>query len=163
MMNPGSSDSSAGHSRNHGFEVDGSITGSDAIARMRSKQYDLVVLDLMMPDVDGVQVLRAVGELDHQPQVIIVSARSDVPAKVASLDLGAADYMTKPFALSELLARIRARLRMADPDPVVRRAGISFDAVNHVADTGAGPGAALAAGVRAARPPRAARGSRLQP
>lgn len=124
---------------NHGFEVDGSITGSDAIARLRSKEYDLVLLDLMMPDVDGVQVLRAISALDHPPQVIIVSARSDVPAKVASLDLGAADYMTKPFALPELVARIRARIRMTDPDPVVRRAGISFDAVNQVADIGAGP------------------------
>lgn len=123
----------------NGFEVDGSITGADAIARLLTTPYDLVLLDLMMPDVDGVQVLRAVGALDQQPQVIIVSARSDVPAKVASLNLGAADYLTKPFALSELVARIHARLRVSNPDPVVRRAGIAFDAVNHSADVGGGP------------------------
>ena len=115
---------------NHGFEVDGSLTGADALTRLRTKSYDLLLLDLMMPGIDGVQVLRAVGDLEHQPQVIIVSARSDVSAKVASLDLGAADYMTKPVALPELVARIRARLRSADPETVVRRGGISLDVVN---------------------------------
>ena len=71
---------------NHGFEVDGSLTGADALIRLRTKSYDLLLLDLMMPEIDGVQVLRAVGDMEHQPQVIIVSARSDVSAKVASLE-----------------------------------------------------------------------------
>lgn len=124
---------------NHGFEVDGSLTGADALTRLRTKSYDLLLLDLMMPEIDGVQLLKAVSNLDQQPQVIIVSARSDVSAKVASLDLGAADYMTKPFALPELVARIRARLRAADPETVVRRGGIALDVVNHAVDVGDGP------------------------
>ena len=123
---------------NHGFQVDGSLTGADALTRLRSKSYDLLLLDLMMPEVDGVQVLRAVSRLDHQPQVIVVSARSDVAAKVATLDLGAADYVTKPFALPELVARIRARLRSTEPETLVRRAGLTLDVVNHSVDLGDG-------------------------
>ncbi len=122
-----------------GFEVDGSFSGSDAIDRLRQSHYDLLLLDLMMPDVDGAQVLRAAAALERPPQIIMVSARSDVTAKVASLNLGAADYLTKPFALPELVARIRARLREGGPQTVVRRGGIAFDAVNQVVDPGSGP------------------------
>lgn len=122
-----------------GFEVDGAHDGDDALVRLERSDYDLVLLDLMMPGLDGAGVLKALYEHPGQPEVMMLSARSDIAAKVVCLDLGAADYVTKPFALAELVARIRARLRSAASGAVVRRAGIEMDISRHVVDVGDGP------------------------
>ena len=93
-----------------GFAVDEAVSGEDALRRLRSDDYDVVLLDLMLPGVDGLQVcrtLRAQGDLP----IIIVTARTDTPDVIAGLEAGADDYVTKPLVASELAARIRALLR----------------------------------------------------
>lgn len=98
-----------------GMSVDVASDGAQALQATRSNDYHLVVLDLMLPDLDGVAVLTEV--LRHNPlqQVLVLSALGDVSVKVRCLDQGAVDYLAKPFVLAELLARVRARLRAASP------------------------------------------------
>ncbi len=123
----------------HGYEVDTVADGRDALRALGEHDYDLVLLDLMMPGVDGLAVLRELNEGGGGPPILVLSARSDVHVKVSCLELGAADYLTKPFALVELVARIRTRVRAADAARIVRRAGISLDVSRRLADVGNGP------------------------
>ena len=103
---------------------------SDALSMASSYTPDLMLLDLGLPDMDGIEVLRQVRSWSVMP-VIIVSARSDEAEKVQTLDLGADDYITKPFGTSELLARIRTALRhsirVATEEAVFRVRGLSVD------------------------------------
>ena len=102
------------------FEVDVAHNGADAL-RLAASRPDVVVLDLGLPDLDGVDVVRGVRGWSAVP-IIVLSARDTESAKVDALDAGADDYITKPFGMDELLARIRAALRRATPDhtaPVV--------------------------------------------
>jgi two-component system, OmpR family, response regulator len=94
-----------------GYAVDRVETGMDGLKHAASGAYDLVLLDLVMPDLDGRVVLQRL--LDFQPEqaVVVLSCVSDVTAKVECLDLGARDYLTKPFALDELIARVRVQMR----------------------------------------------------
>jgi DNA-binding response OmpR family regulator len=124
-----------------GLGVDGAYDGPRALELARSRRYELVVLDLLLPGLDGVSVLQ--GILDSRPEqrVLILSAVSDVESKVRCLELGAADYLPKPFALAELVARVRARLRQpeAPAAPRVLAAGrVTLDLLRRVADAGAG-------------------------
>jgi len=98
-----------------GFAVDSAADGVRGLALVARERYDLVVLDLLLPGLDGVGVLHKLKSRRPQQQVIVLSAVSEVEAKVRCLDLGAADYLTKPFALAELLARVRSRLRDRSP------------------------------------------------
>jgi two-component system, OmpR family, copper resistance phosphate regulon response regulator CusR len=94
-----------------GFGVDCAADGVDGLRRALHEHYDAVVLDLLLPRLDGLTLL---GELQRQrPElpVVIVSARSDLPTKLRGFGLGASDYLSKPFALDELLARLRVQLR----------------------------------------------------
>jgi two-component system response regulator ArlR len=84
--------------------------GRRALDRIMQGDFDLVLLDVMLPDMDGVEVCRRVREISEIP-IIMVTAKGDIEDKVAGLDIGADDYLTKPFAIQELLARIRAALR----------------------------------------------------
>jgi two-component system response regulator MprA len=96
-----------------GFEVEVAVGGEDALSQLRSRSFDLVVLDVMMPGVDGIEVceqLRAEG--DGLP-VLMLTARDAVRDRVAGLESGADDYLVKPFANEELVARVRALLRRA--------------------------------------------------
>src|SRR3990170_3466613 len=93
-----------------GYEVDAAHDGEEALARARERRPDLVVLDLMLPGVDGIEVCRRLRAAGDVP-IIILTARDSVADKVRGLDAGADDYVTKPFAFDELLARIRAALR----------------------------------------------------
>jgi two-component system copper resistance phosphate regulon response regulator CusR len=109
-----------------GFVVDGAGDGRSGLARASRDRYDLVVLDLLLPRVDGLAVLRELHHERPELPVVIVSARSDLETKLRGFDLGACDYLPKPFALDELLARIRAQLRNSrrgDDDRAVVRAG----------------------------------------
>ena len=85
--------------------------GNDGLARVREGQADLVILDLMLPGLDGFRVLRALRERDRDTPVLILTARGEEGDKVRGLKLGADDYVTKPFGLLELLARVEALLR----------------------------------------------------
>jgi two-component system, OmpR family, response regulator len=94
-----------------GFLVDGEGNGPAGLARAIGGHYDLVILDLLLPRVDGLTVLREINRRRPELPVVIVSARSDLPTKLRGFELGATDYVAKPFAFDELLARIRVHLR----------------------------------------------------
>ncbi len=94
-----------------GYAVATATTGRDAIARL-TQPVALILLDLGLPDIDGTEVIRAVRAHAATP-IIVLSARTDEPQKIRALDLGADDYLIKPFGVGELLARIRAALRRA--------------------------------------------------
>jgi two-component system OmpR family response regulator len=125
-----------------GFGVDGALDGARALELLRSADYDLVVLDLLLPDADGFVVLQQIVRMRPHQRVLVLSALSDVDARVRSLDLGAEDYLAKPFALAELLARVRARVRRDGAAPAERyvKAGrVTLDVHRRVAQSGDGP------------------------
>jgi len=93
-----------------GFRVSEASTGEDGLAQAASRNPDIIVLDLGLPDVDGIEVTRRLREWTAIP-IVILSARNQEQDKVAALDLGADDYLTKPFGVKELMARMRAALR----------------------------------------------------
>ena len=94
----------------HGYRLYEATTGADGLAQAKARNPDIILLDLGLPDVDGTEVIRQVREWSTIP-IIVLSAREQEQAKVAALDLGADDYVTKPFGVNELLARMRAALR----------------------------------------------------
>jgi two-component system OmpR family response regulator len=93
------------------YAVDHVLTGEDGLVAAQTRQYDLIILDLSLPDTDGLQVLREVRGSRLTMPVLILTARDELDDRIAGLDLGADDYMTKPFEFSELEARVRALLR----------------------------------------------------
>jgi DNA-binding response OmpR family regulator len=94
-----------------GFRVDGAENGSDGLRHALGRTYDAVVLDLLLPGLDGLSVLRELHEQRPELPVVIVSARSDLSTKLRGFGLGASDYVAKPFAFDELVARLRVQLR----------------------------------------------------
>ena len=96
----------------HGFQVFEAQTGQDGLAQALARNPEIILLDLGLPDLDGLEVTRKLREWTSVP-VIVISARDQEPDKVAALDLGADDYVTKPFGAKELLARMRVALRHA--------------------------------------------------
>lgn len=124
-----------------GLRVDGARDGVRGLNLARSGRYELVILDLLLPGMDGVTVLRRLIDERPQQRVLVLSALSDVDDKVRCLELGASDYLSKPFALAELVARVRARLRQAASGPEERylRAGsVTLDRLRRVAGLGGG-------------------------
>lgn len=101
----------------NGYEVRTAKNGQDALDEIRKEQPDLVILDLVMPDITGLEVCRRVREFSKVP-IIILSAKGEDQDKVIALDLGADDYVTKPFNLDVLLARIRAVLRRTNTNEI---------------------------------------------
>jgi two-component system KDP operon response regulator KdpE len=93
-----------------GYRLQESITAGEGLAQAASRQPDLILLDLGLPDRDGLEVIRKVREWGKIP-ILVLSARGQEKDKIAALDLGADDYVAKPFAIGELLARVRAALR----------------------------------------------------
>lgn len=115
--------------RAHGYDVQAVGSGGAALDLLAGDPPDLVLLDLGLPDVDGTQVLRALRAWSTTP-VVVLSARQTSDDKVDALDAGADDYVTKPFAMDELLARLRAAARRAVPQegrPVVETASFTVD------------------------------------
>lgn len=102
--------------RAEGYAVEHAQTGEEALRRGRSEDLDLMILDLGLPDMDGLDVLRRLRTEGSRLQVLVLTARGGVSDRVEGLDLGADDYLTKPFAFDELLARVRARVRDRAPD-----------------------------------------------
>lgn len=97
--------------RKRGYAVDCAYDGEEALERYGVNEYDLMILDLNLPKLDGLEVLRRIREQNAVLRILILSARSSVPDKIAGLDGGSNDYLTKPFDFAELEARIRALLR----------------------------------------------------
>jgi DNA-binding response OmpR family regulator len=121
-----------------GFAVDGASTGPDGLERAIAGRYDLVILDLLLPRLDGLSVLRELRHRCPQLPVLIISARSDLATKLRGFQLGARDYLPKPFAFGELLARVRVHLHAHgdEPAPFVRAAGIALDVTRREARVG---------------------------
>jgi two-component system KDP operon response regulator KdpE len=111
-----------------GYDVDAAASGEDALTRAAIHPPDAVVLDLMLPGLSGTEVCRRLREWTQAP-ILILSAVGDEAEKVAALDAGADDYVTKPFGVDELLARLRAALRRATPtqDPVLSVGKLRLD------------------------------------
>jgi two-component system OmpR family response regulator len=105
--------------RFQGFAIDSAGTGTDAIAAVSSFKPDLIVLDVMLPDMDGFEVARRLGARQARVPIIFLTARDATEDKVRGLSIGGDDYVTKPFSLEELVARVRSILRragVAEPD-----------------------------------------------
>jgi two-component system KDP operon response regulator KdpE len=119
-----------------GFTVSEAPTGQSALDEMALGATDLTVLDLGLPDMDGLDVIRAVRANGSVIPIIVLSSRDDEGSKVAALDLGADDFVTKPFGIDELFARIRAaqrhRLQQAGERPVFRSGDLVVDLVRRV-------------------------------
>jgi DNA-binding response OmpR family regulator len=111
-----------------GYAVDQATTGKDAIAAASEGDHDIVILDLGLPDMDGLEVCRRLREAGYQGALLILTARSRELDRVVGLDAGADDYLVKPFGLAELLARLRALLRRT----TVRAATTPSDRLLHL-------------------------------
>lgn len=122
--------------RREGYAVDAALDGTSALERLSYTPYDAVLLDLNLPDIDGLEVCRAIRlDPEARTRVLMLTARDSIEERVAGLDEGADDYLAKPFALPELLARLRALLRrdsMAG-SAVVEVGGLRLDASRHEA------------------------------
>jgi two-component system copper resistance phosphate regulon response regulator CusR len=127
--------------RSEGFEVDTAADGTLGLEMAISRPYDVIVLDLLMPGMDGSMVLRRIMERRADQPVIVLSALGDPDSKVGCLDLGADDYLTKPFSLDELIARIKARIRAAARTTLTRMTAgrVVLDVIRRAADAGYGP------------------------
>jgi DNA-binding response OmpR family regulator len=93
------------------FAVDVAFTGKNALAKLQSNEYDLALIDVLLPDIDGIDICRRLRQSGSKIPVLMLTGEHEVETKVAALDSGADDYLTKPFKFPELLARIRALLR----------------------------------------------------
>ena len=125
-----------------GFGVDSASDGHRGFEMARTGRYELVVLDLLLPGRDGVSVLEDLMQVRPDQRVLVLSALTDVENKVRCLELGASDYLHKPFALIELVARVRARLRQPASGPGERFlefGEVRLDLVRRTADPGSGP------------------------
>lgn len=121
--------------RRQAYSVDSCYDGEKAIEILADEKYDLIVLDLNLPGKDGMTVLRTLRETDNETKVLILSARSEITDKVDGLDAGANDYMSKPFHLAELEARIRSltRRQFVQQDVCLSCGEVSFDTKSRLA------------------------------
>jgi two-component system KDP operon response regulator KdpE len=122
--------------RAEGYDIVEAETGEAALAEVRRRAPDLIVLDLGLPGLDGLEVIRLVREPGSVVPIIVLTSRTDEAGKVEALDLGADDYVTKPFGVDELLARMRAALRhrllQQGERPVFRSGDLSVDLVRRI-------------------------------
>jgi two-component system copper resistance phosphate regulon response regulator CusR len=117
----------------NGFAVDAAGRGEDGLRLAREGDYDLIILDVMLPGLDGWSVLAGLRETGKQTPILFLTARDAVRDRVKGLELGADDYLVKPFAFSELLARVRTVLRRGGPrlPEVLRVADVEVDLLHH--------------------------------
>jgi len=102
--------------RLEGYEVESAVDGQEALSAVETRPPDAVVLDVLMPNVDGIQACRRLRALGDRTPVLMLTARDGIGDRVTGLDAGADDYLVKPFALEELMARLRALLRRTGPE-----------------------------------------------
>ena len=120
--------------RYEGFEIEQAGSGRDALASAVRSQPDLIVLDWMLPDLDGIEVGRRLRERGFESAILFLTAKDSVEDKIDALRSGGDDYMTKPFSLAELVARVHAILRRTapdDPSDVLRYGDIVLDEARH--------------------------------
>ncbi len=119
--------------REEGYAVDAAADGEDGLYKAETWEYDAIVLDVMLPGLDGWQILERLRKLKKIP-VLMLTARDSVPDRVRGLDLGADDYLAKPFDLTELLARVRALIRRSAnaPNPVLAVGPVDIDTAARV-------------------------------
>ena len=122
--------------RRKGYAVDTFADGEEVEAALCGVHYDVLILDLGLPRLDGLEILRGLRHRGSRTAVLILTARDALEDRIKGLDLGADDYMTKPFELAELEARVRALIRrQTDQRAAIRKiGGLSFDTVNRTAD-----------------------------
>ncbi|MGH8875194.1 MAG: response regulator transcription factor, partial [Acidimicrobiia bacterium] len=125
--------------RRQGYAVDVALTGSEAVDKLAANGYDVVCLDWNLPDLSGRAICEQLGDgglatlEGERPRVLMLTARDAIEDRVAGLDAGADDYLVKPFAFSELTARVRALLRREDRRPLLLRVGdLELDPVRHL-------------------------------
>lgn len=125
--------------KNH-YSVDVVSDGDKALAYMESSLYDAVILDIMMPNVDGITVLKTIRNNNNNIPILLLTAKSEIEDKVTGLDSGANDYLTKPFDIRELLARLRSITRMPEVqnDAVLRLGNVSLDDTTYILSTPSG-------------------------
>jgi DNA-binding response OmpR family regulator len=131
----------AGYLGQNGFTVAGAADGRKGLAALEAGAYDVVLLDVMMPGMDGVEVCRRIRERSSIP-IVMLTAKGDETDRVVGLELGADDYVAKPFSPRELLARLRAVLRRARPEAAgerLRAGDVSIDVGARVASRGGEP------------------------
>lgn len=118
--------------KHENYSVDAVYNGEDALAYLESQEYDGAILDIMMPGMDGITVLKKLREQGNRVPVLMLTAKSNIDDRVLGLDSGADDYLGKPFAAKELLARIRAvtRRRTQMVTPVLQFGNITLDCLN---------------------------------
>ena len=115
-----------------GFSLDQAFDGEEALSYLATNQYDAIVLDLMLPKIDGLEVLSSLRSAGNSCHVLILSANDQTEDRVRGLDLGADDYLVKPFSFDELVSRLRAlnRRQLGTKNPVVEIDGITIDSVS---------------------------------
>ena len=120
--------------RHEGFDVDLAVDGHDALRAHAAQAADAVLLDVLMPGIDGFEVCRRLRQAYDRTPILMLTARHEVGARVAGLEAGADDYLAKPFAVEELLARLRALLRRSgweEDSAILRYGGIELDTRAH--------------------------------
>ncbi len=112
-----------------GFSVDVAYDGQEGLFMAQNEPFDLVVLDIMLPETDGIEILKSMRKNKINTPVLMLTAKSDVEDKVSALNIGADDYLTKPFSFDELLARIKAVLRrnFKEASNIIRIADLKLD------------------------------------
>jgi two-component system KDP operon response regulator KdpE len=122
--------------RAEGYDIIEAETGEAGLAEIRRRAPDLVMLDLGLPGIDGLEIIRRLRDAGSVVPIIVLTSRTDEAGKVEALDLGADDYVTKPFGMDELLARIRAalrhRLQQEGERPIFRSGDLSVDLVRRI-------------------------------
>lgn len=127
--------------RDNGYTTDVAAGGAEALAFVDTTPYDAIVLDIQLPDIDGLAVCRTLRAGGSLSPILLLTARDTTTDKVAGLDSGADDYLTKPFVFDELLARLRALLRRSSPskDPHLRAGDLTYDPAARVAERNGQP------------------------
>ena len=119
-----------------GYETDSAVDGEEAVNKFFAGQFDLVLLDVMLPKIDGIEVCQRIREKSNVP-IIMLTAKGDEVDKILGLELGADDYITKPFSVRELIARVKALLRRAAPqneeEGILHVGGLTIDVGNYEA------------------------------
>lgn len=121
----------------HNYIVDAVFDGEDALSYAQSESYDGIILDIMMPKMSGLEVLKTLRQSGCGTPVLLLTAKADVDDKIEGLDTGADDYLAKPFAMGELLARVRAMLRRRESfvPEIIRCGNITLDKSNYQLST----------------------------
>lgn len=124
--------------RDSGYAVDATGDGTEGLWYAQNHPYDVVILDLMLPGIGGLEILRQLRKTGNTVHVLVLTAKDSIQDRIAGLDIGADDYMIKPFAFDELAARLRAlvRRRYDKADPVIRIADLEVDTLRRVARRG---------------------------